>query len=305
MVGVIDIGSNTIRVLIGYIKDGKLTRIAADRYVTRLGRNMLKNGLLDEDGIEESILSLIKIKALCESFGAKKIVAVGTSALREARNNNEFLERVKKETGIRIEIISGEKEAELTLKGILTSGLSYQTCFIVDVGGGSTEWIYYTKDGGQSLNMGSVPIGAVKLSESFIRHDPPTPEELTHIKNFISQQLFMALDLSLITNHQPLTFIATGGTATTIAAIDKKLCKYEGEKVHEHRISHYDMKAIYEKLTTLSFDDRAKLKGLEPDRAGIIIPGTFVLLIFMEILKTKEMIVSDYGLLEGLLVSNA
>lgn len=311
---VMDIGTNTIRLLIGCVSNGKLIRIASDRIVSRLGRDMLKTGMLNTESMEKSVTSIVKLKELCEKYKVQNIIAIGTCALREAKNSEEFLASVKKAANLDIEIISGKKEAELTLMGVLECGVwnlekKSQTSFIVDIGGGSTEWILFLGNRGQKsevrsdLILGSIPIGAVKLSETFIKHDPPTPEELIQMKNLVSQQFFMALDSSLITCCSSLSFIATGGTATTIAAIDAGMDKYNGDKIHMHKVSLSALSHIYEKLIRLPLLERSKVKGLEPERADIIIPGTLILLTIMEVLNVEEIAISDYGLLEGAMIN--
>ncbi len=315
-VAVIDVGTNTIRLLVGCIRGGKIVRIATNRFVTRLGKDLKKTDRLSPDSIEKSIMSIIKLKEVCEKYGVQKIIALGTSAIREAENSKGFLTSVKKSAGIDIKVISGEKEAELTLKGILLSLhhsiVRFPNCLLVDIGGGSTEWIYYSGYKGQKTkniqcpkNMGSIPIGAVKLFETFIKHDPPTPEELHDMRNYISEEFSQAFKKNSLKNYLlcSLSLIITGGTATTIAAIDMGMDEYDGDKIHLHKISLPTLKTIYKKLITLPHDERSKIKGLEPERADIIISGTLILLTLMETLNIKEFIVSDYGLLEGAIAS--
>jgi len=312
---VIDVGTNTIRLLVGCVKEGNIVRIATNRFVTRLGKDLQKTNRLSSDSIEKSIISIVKLKDLCQKYGVQRIIALGTSALREAKNSEEFLADIKKNAGIDIEVISGEKEAELTLKGILPSLhhsiAPFPNFLLVDIGGGSTEWIYYLENRGQktenrlqNLKVGSIPIGAVKLFETFIKHDPPTPEELQLINNEVKTKfkdyIFRHFDLNISLN---LNIIATGGTVTTIAAIDMGMDEYDGDKIHLHKLSLNTLKTIYKKLITLPHNKRSKIKGLEPERADIIIPGTIILLTIIETLNSTEIIVSDYGLLEGAIVS--
>lgn len=357
-IAVIDIGTNTIRLLIGHMNNDRLVRIASDRAVTRLGKDLIRTGLLSDDSINKSLNALRLFKAICDKHNVKKIVAVGTSALREATNSRDFISTVKNETGVEIEIISGEKEAALTVKGV-TAGIGDKkkpdTFFIIDIGGGSTEWIIYkdsiqesgtrsqekTKNtelnsslkthasakvgkvpalsralssptiGNSSLLLGSVPVGAVKLFEMFIKHDPPTPEELDECRELIHLKLSESIDSSLMlpglllaTNHSALSLIATGGTPTTIGAIDLGLNKYDGDRIHMHNISANTLTGIFNKLVSLPHEERSKVKGMGPERSDIIIPGSLILMTIMEYLKIKEAIISDYGLLEGLLCYN-
>lgn len=313
-IAVIDIGTNTIRFLVGCVKEGKIIRIAMDRAVTRLGKDLQKTAKLNQNNIEKSKRFILKLKELCEFYGVQEIIAIGTSALREGKNSKEFLDDIKEIAGIDIEIISGEKEAELTLKGVLASGVEeYQTYFIVDIGGGSTEWIFCPdlrnhQSAVYNLKIGSIPIGAVRLSETFIKHDPPTPDELHDMKDYVFSEFSSSLpslfpNIHLFLNQCPMSLIATGGTITTLAQIDMEMDAYNGDKIHLHKISLPTLETIYKRLITLPYDERSKIKGLEPERADIIVPGTLILLAIMEILNIKEVIVSDYGLLEGALIS--
>ncbi len=307
---VIDIGSNTLRLLIGCIKDNKLIRLKISRAVTRLGKNINHTYELNNENIEKSISSLIKFQLLYEKYTVKKVLAVGTSALREAKNSVNFLSEVKKKTGIDIEIISGEKEAELTLKGVLTcidkksNPLNDNRFFIIDIGGGSTEWILQS----QQTIKGSIPIGAVKLFERFIIDDPPKITQIIQLKDYILSELLKSglkeiINDKVIPNN--IKFIATGGTPTTIAAIDLQLSEYNGDAIHLHKIHRPTLQLILERLYQATLNNRKKIVGLESERADIIITGTSILLSFMETLDFNELIVSDFGLLEGLLMSVA
>ena len=324
-IGAIDIGTNTIRLLIGQIDNGRLARIASDRAVTRLGKDLMKTGVLSADSINKSLSALKSFKETCDKYNVTKIIAVGTSALREAKNSRDFINAVKKETGIEIEIISGEREAELTAKGVTTAIGDKKgpgKFFIIDIGGGSTEWIIYKgsnqlpalSDQGKnentefnsslithnpSLILGSLPVGAVKLLETYIKHDPPAAAELDECAKFIHSKISGPLDSSL--NNSSLILIATGGTPTTLAAIDLGLEKYDGEKINMHIIPRSSLIGIFDKLVSLPHEARTKIKGLEPDRSDIIIPGLLILITIMDYLKINEMVISDYGLLEGLL----
>lgn len=306
---VIDVGSNTLRLLIGCIVNKELIRIASSRSVTRLGKDLLKNHELNNESIDKSISSLIEFKSIYEQFKVKKVFAIGTSALREAKNSKDFIRKVRDNTGIDIEIISGDKEAELTQKGIL-SNFNYiqedlsalNKFFIIDIGGGSTEWIIH----GQDNIKGSLPLGAVKAYEEFMTEDPPELSQIIRLKDYIYSELVISGLIKLLHDNytfQNIKFVATGGTVTTLAAIDMGLLKYNGEKINMHRIPRPTLQAISQRLLKMPLAERQTIEGLEPDRADIIITGTLILQSFMETFGFKELIVSDFGLLEGLLVS--
>jgi exopolyphosphatase/guanosine-5'-triphosphate,3'-diphosphate pyrophosphatase len=307
-VAVIDIGTNTLRLLIGTVVHGSVHRLASGRSVTRLGKNLQSTGKLSDESIKKSIASLRTFKETGDHYKVRDYRAVGTSALREAANSNQFLDEVKRNIGISIDIISGEREAELTIKGIITNEDHLQSpALILDIGGGSTEWIVVDRN---DYSKSSIPLGAVRLYESFIRQDPPSPEETRAVKKYISEQVTESfLKYSSARQKNTVlpsfaTIIATGGTATTAAAVDLGLEIYDGNKIHSHRISLPTLREVLDTLVRAPLADRSRIKGLEPERADIIIPGMLILETIMEMLQTEEVLISDYGLLEGLLVES-
>lgn len=312
-ISAIDIGSNTLRLLICSIDNDRLIRKATLRCVTRLGKNLQTDGNLTLESIDKSIACLKEFKKVFEQYNVRDVFAIGTSALREAKNTPEFLSKIKDTIGLDIEVISGDREAELVLVGVL-HGLNqnYKTLdinkiLILDVGGGSTEWIISgkNKNSSKTFTKGSLPIGAVKLFESFITKDPPNFLEIKAVRDYICSQI-KAHDLEnlfLGKDGSNIIFIATGGTPTTLAAMDMELAQYNGEKIHLHKISRPTLQLLFQRLINLPFYERIKIKGLEQDRADIIITGTLILVTFMEVFNFQELIVSDYGILEGLIIS--
>lgn len=302
LVAAIEVGSNTLRLLIGCVREDRIVRLRQERSVTRLGKNMQRAGTLNSAGVEASIRTLVFFKEILKSCGVHSVTAVGTSALREAADTAAFIERVRKETGIGIEVISGEREAELTRQGLCRDALwcaSQRQDVIVDLGGGSTEMIVC----GDGTSQGSIPIGAVKLSNLFLRSDPPTAEELHKAIQYVYKEVNRYL---LKNNIRPALLgsgelIVTGGTATTVASIDLGLESYDGDRVHRHRVTYLALKTLHAKLSGMTVEEREGIRGMGRDRADIIVPGILILLILMEIMKKNRVTISDYGLLEGLL----
>lgn len=300
-VAVIDIGSNTIRLLIGRVTDGKLDRMKSIRQVSRLARDIASKGSLNKDSVDISIRTLVNIKAICESYAVDQIIAIGTSALREAVDTGAFLKLVKEKTGIDVNVISGDTEADLTIKGIrLGSAVaSNSACsIIVDIGGGSTELIL---DFDTNVKY-SLPIGAVTLLELCIKNDPPSDYELSLLADTILTKLKPSI--SIIRNsidRRRCDLIATGGTPTTLGAIHLKMDAYDGGKVHGLHLPYSDITKIYEKMISVPLTDRRSIVGLESSRADIMIPGTMIMMSIMDLLEVRETVISDYGLMEGLL----
>ncbi len=301
----IDVGSNTLRLLIGEVKDRKIADICYERKITRLGSGINKTGRLQDKNIEASIAALREFSSIISRHRIKDVRAVATSALREASNSHIFIEKVFADTGILIEIISGEKEAALILKGILSSLPHSVFCiphsaFIVDIGGGSTEWILYNEK--NFVDMGSIPIGVVKLAGSSIKTDPVSDADIKRLNN----KLVSFLDDLKIRIGQYMEkdtkFIGTAGTFTTIASIDLGLGTYSREKIHLHRLPLNRLQDMSKKLLALPLKERKNIRGLEPERADLIIPGIQFTIRIMEVFGFDELIVSDYGLLEGVLL---
>ncbi len=299
----IDVGANTLRLLIGKFEDNKIKDIHYLRRITRLGSGIDQTSKLSPENMHASLMALKEFSSIISELNVKHLRAVATSALREASNANFFIDQVFKETGITIEVISGEEEANLTLRGLLRSfsdpNLLKQTLFIVDIGGGSTEWILYKNE--RVISKDSIPIGVVKLSENFIKSDPVSKEDILKIKDNIKPFLGdIRNKIGFYLGGHNL-FIGTAGTFTTIASIDLGLDTYSREKVHLHKIPFEQLQKIYKEVSALTLEERKKIKGLEPERADLIIPGLVFTINIMEFFKFKELIVSDFGLLEGIL----
>ncbi|MGB9715303.1 MAG: exopolyphosphatase [Thermodesulfovibrionales bacterium] len=300
----IDVGSNTIRLLIGEVKENNIKDILYERRVTRLAEGVDISGKLMPENMDTSLSVMREFSSLIKEKGVVATKAIATSALREAKNADIFKEKVLSDTGISIDVISGKKEAELTLKGILLSflGSSYMSypCLIFDIGGGSTEWILCKNL--QPVGMGSIPVGVVKLYERFIKTDPVSESDISELEGEIISHIKKVYEEMKDYIDSDTSFIGTAGTFSTIASVDLRLKKYDREKVHLHRIPLsrlYDMK---KKLFSLSVEERKNIDGLELGREDLIIPGLQFTINIMEFFKFRELIVSEYGLLEGLLL---
>ena len=307
----IDVGSNTIRLLIGAVEDERITDIHSGRRITRLGNNVNQTGKLQDKNMEDSIAALKEFSFAIAHHRAQYTKAVGTSALREATNADLFIKKAFGETGIVIDVISGEQEAALTLKGILASlpmaGYSIpESALIVDMGGGSTEWISIRKNhaaGAQpALMMGTIPMGVIKLAQKYVRAGTVSEYDVQQMAGEIDPVL---LELNARIGHVPkeTCLIGTAGTFTTIASVDLGLEQYSRERIHLHTIPFNRLLAIKDRLFSLTLKERETMRGLEPGRADLIIPGIQFTISMMKQFSIDELIVSDHGLLEGALLS--
>jgi exopolyphosphatase / guanosine-5'-triphosphate,3'-diphosphate pyrophosphatase len=302
----IDVGSNTLRLLVAEVRDKKIIDVYSDRKITRLGNKVGQTGRLQDENMDASLSALMEFSSVISKYGVVRTKAVATSALREASNSDIFIKKAFDSAGIAIEVISGRKEAEMTLAGILASFHSsefriHHSAFIIDIGGGSSEWILYRdKD---NLDMGSIPIGVIKLAQKHIKTDPVSEEDLNALNHEI---------ISVLTNlkyrigqyiDSNTKLIGTAGTFTTIASIDLGLEAYARGKVHLHKINYARLKAMIKNLMLLTLKERVKIRGLEPGRADLIIPGIQFTINVMDIFGFDELTINDYGLLEGTLLA--
>jgi exopolyphosphatase / guanosine-5'-triphosphate,3'-diphosphate pyrophosphatase len=307
----IDVGSNTIRLLIGAVEGKRITGIHSGRRITRLGNNVHQTGKLQDKNAEDSIAVLKEFSSALAHYGVKYTKAVGTSALREATNADLFIKKAFGETGIMIEVISGEQEAALTLQGILASlpedgyGI-LESALIIDMGGGSTEWISLRKNHiagtRPSFMMGTIPMGVIKLAQKYVQAGTVSEYDAQRMTAEIDPVL-QELKAGIGQIPKKTCLIGTAGTFTTIASVDLGLEEYSSEKIHLHTIPFNRLFAMKDRLFSLTLKERETVRGLEPGRADLIIPGIQFTISVMERFGIDELIVSDHGLLEGALLS--
>lgn len=304
----IDIGSNSVRMLIAEVSEGRIAPLRYERVTTRLAGGLRSTGSLDAGAMEKTLDALALFVRLMKEHGTTALKAVGTSALREANNSASFRARILSETGIEVEVVSGEREALLTAAGVL-GGIEaplrqgFSSSVIIDIGGGSTEWIYSSGEG--TAVSGTLPVGVVKLCEHYKKSDPPAEAELRLLAHEAGRAAAVLKGrLSSLVGDET-AFIATAGTASTIASLDLGLAVFDRVKVHMHRVTALRLREILELLVSLPSDKRAALRGLEPAREDLIIPGIALTIKIMEALGFNEMLVSAYGVLEGIMLKFA
>ena len=225
--------------------------------------------------------------------------AVATSAVRDAANRKEFLDRVKREAGFEVELISGDEEARRTMLGI-SSGLppGVTDVLALDIGGGSTEFILDRP--GQNPVVRSIDIGVVRLCERLLHHDPPTDEEVRQAREWVAKETKTAVaDMG---NYQTATFVGTAGTITSLAAMAQKLPAYEPARIHNYTLKLDTIQELEQTLLSRKKTDRIGLPGLEKGREEVIAAGAIIIRTIMETLGMAAVLVSDLGLREGVLI---
>ncbi len=293
----IDIGSNSIRLIIAEVENNKIKNIIyQEKATTRLAANINKTGILQEEPFNKSINVLAGFRKALNKYNVEKIKTVATSAVREAANGKEFINAAKN-SGIEISIISGKEEGMLEYLGVCSGFDAGRQPLILDVGGGSSEIIYMQDN--NELHTESHKIGVVKMADMFDFQKSST-EILEKCSAYIKE---FFKDVTIPNNIQ--NFIATAGTATTLAAIEMEMTEYDYNKVNGYKITKEKVIEILNKVYSTPYNKRLEIKGMDKGREDLIIPG---ILIILEILKKTNLniiSVSDFGLREGAVVRAA
>ena len=296
----IDIGTLTCRLLIADLVSGDpLKERQSDRRILRLGEGVDQTKRLSPVAMDRVIACLQEWRNLIDGYHVEAIAIVATSAVRDATNRDDFLERVKREVGFEVEVISGEEEARRTLLGI-RSGLPVGVTDILalDIGGGSTEFILDRP--GQKPVIRSIDIGVVRLCERVLHHDPPTDEELQQVREWVIRETKSAV--AEMGDYRQARFVGTAGTVTSLAAMAQKLPTYEPARIHNYVLRLETIRDLGHTLLSRTKAERVGLPGLEKNREEVIAAGAIIIRTIMETLGREECLVSDLGLREGVLI---
>lgn len=295
-VAAIDCGTNSTRLLVA---DGTTT---VDRLmrITRLGAGVDRTGRLDPDAIDRTLEVLGEYRAVMDEHGVERVRIAATSAARDAANRDDFFGAAESIVGARPELLTGDQEAQLSFDGA-TAELADRSplSLVVDIGGGSTEFAL----GAQTL-QGSVSIdmGCVRMTEKYLHHDPPLPEELSNCLGEVEQHL------DDVTRLVPGVggaerFIGLAGTVTTVAAVELGLLEYSRDAIHHFELTRDAAEDVFRTLATESLADRLHNPGLEPQRADVIVGGCCVLVGVFRYFGFDSCLVSEADILDGLVRS--
>ena len=293
----IDLGTNTCLLLVSEWdeKSHSLRKIVSDHAtVVRLGQGVDQNRVLHPDAMKRTLDCLKGYSKIVLDNGADpaQTICVATSQARDAKNGSEFFEKVKKETGFRFRIISGDEEARYTFLGALLPGMRATDYSVIDIGGGSTEFM--TESSGMSLDIGSV-----RFTERYLKSDPVTDQEFWACQEAIDQVLQKAFPWreKLPKNLQ---LLAVAGTATTLAAWFQGLEKFDPKVIESTTLTCGDVHRLVEELKWRSVAERQKLPGIEPGRADVLLAGALILWRSMEVLRFADAKISTRGLRFGI-----
>jgi exopolyphosphatase/guanosine-5'-triphosphate,3'-diphosphate pyrophosphatase len=292
----IDIGSNSLLLYIaGKDSEGNLNSILDLSEITRLGEGLHKTGFLSPGSMIKSIKVISDFIEIAKQNIVDGIAAVGTMALRTARNSSEFISEVKNKTGLDIEVISGEEEARLSFIGVRQGlELKEKNFVIFDTGGGSTEFIRCEND--MISDKFSINTGAIRITEDYLFESPVTDAALDFAEQNISNEIG---DIEKLFSSGEL--IGIGGNASNIASIKHNLKVFSSDIVHNTVITSEDLLSQIKLFSSKSLEERKKIIGLQPKRADIILAGALIIKVIMEKFKRTSLIVSDKGLRHGLI----
>ncbi|NEP58656.1 MAG: Ppx/GppA family phosphatase [Symploca sp. SIO2G7] len=302
----IDIGTNSIHMVVAQINPAlpAFTIIAKEKDTVRLGDRDPKTGDLTPEATKRAIATLRRCQKLAQSFKAEQIVAVATSAVREAPNGRAFLQQVDAELGLFVNLISGQEEARQIYLGVL-SGMEFnsQPHIIIDIGGGSTELIL--GDGHNPRTLSSTKVGAVRLTAEFITTDPISNSEFQYLQAYVRGMLERPVEeirANLEVGEQP-RLVGTSGTIETLAIIHaKKILGTIPNPLTGYKLSRTDIKEILKHLASLNYTERAAIIGMSDKRSEIIVAGAIILLNAMTMLGFESLVISGRALREGIIV---
>ncbi len=284
----IDIGSNAVRMLVAEALPGRpVKRLRYERAATRLA-DFTKAGRLSAKGMNKTIKTLRRYAEVLSGFDVEEYRAVGTSALREAKNSAEFLDEVERLTSIEVEVITPREEAQLTAKGVMGGLPPIMAGLILDIGGGSTEFMLVKN--GKLAKTGSFPAGVVKL----LKKNRTDFER--EIKEFLD---WLSGEASPLPEGTRL--VLTGGTGSTIGMMDMELPEHDHERIQGHEVNLKRLSSMERRLRGLSPAERRHVKGLPADRADLITPGLGLTINIMKYLGLDALTISDAGLPEGII----
>jgi exopolyphosphatase/guanosine-5'-triphosphate,3'-diphosphate pyrophosphatase len=295
----IDLGSNSIRLLVTETDNLRLKPLLKDLRTTRLGTGVSKNGVLSRKAMEKTLEAVRDFKEKAISMGAGDIIVIATSAVRDAANREGFIGRIR-ELGLEVKTLGGEEEAELGFLGAV-SGLKdiNSGIFLVDIGGRSTELVLGKKAGVERSK--SLELGAVRLTESFAEDDPVNMAELERIEHSVMHKIIQDTKDIAIGDAE---MIGIGGTITTLAAIAQGMEEYDPPRIHNYILNRTVIEDIFKELLRLNIEQRQKIPGLQPERADIIVAGTIILKSLMEHWGFERLTVSEWDNLEGAIYQN-
>ncbi|MDP4143017.1 MAG: exopolyphosphatase [Bacillota bacterium] len=295
-IGIIDIGSNSVRLILVNIGESNSVQVIDElKESIRLGEGMEKDLCIPEEKINSTIKTLESFKNLCDSFNTSDIIAVATEAVRKAKNQKYFLDRVEKEVNLKIRVLTGEEEGYYDYFGVINS-ISIKNALIMDIGGASTELALVKNR--KLVKCISLPFGSITLTNKFKIKDELTSEQEQELKEFLTSSFEK---ISWLNEINTSTLIGIGGSIRNLSKVDRKYKNYPINTIHNYSVDSAAFKNIYSLLKTKTLEQRSKVKGLSAERADIIVGASCAVSTIIDMCNIKKIVISGRGLREGLL----
>lgn len=295
----VDIGANSVRLKIAELTRRKFRVIHEDREVTRLGESVFRNNTLAPDAMAHTVKVLTRFYRAAQKFRVEQVRVVSTSPLRDSKNSRAFIEWIKSAVGWKIEIISGLEEGRLIHLGVLSNArIENRDVILFDLGGGSCE--VTISEHGHIREMFSLPLGAVRLTQEFLLHDPAKSKEIARLREYIAEQVNRIAPS--IRRYRVDLAIATSGTAAALAGAARAL---QGRSKYSHTVSRKVTTNLAQELAAKSVQERSQFPGIGPRRSEIIVAGAFVFAEIMAHYGLPSFQYSPLGLRDGLLAQMA
>lgn len=294
-VAVVDIGSNSTRLMVAEVADGRVEELDRRATVTRLAEGVDATGRLGEQAIERTAGVLAGYAEAIAAAEPERVIALATSAVRDAANGDGFLALLRERFGLEVRTIGGDEEGRLTFLGATAErGPGEETALVIDVGGGSTELVAGEAGRDPALFV-STQAGAVRQTERHLHDDPPTAAQLDELRDDVRGILAGAVP----DRPEVALGIAVAGTPTSLAAIDQRLAPYDPGKVHGYRIGLDGCERILAELAAVPLEERRRTTGLDPNRAPTIVAGAAILIEAARLFRLDELEVSEADILHG------
>jgi exopolyphosphatase/guanosine-5'-triphosphate,3'-diphosphate pyrophosphatase len=300
-IAVVDVGTNSTRLLVARVEDGRVEELERQSKVTRLGQDVDSTGRLADEAVERVFRVLEEYKELIDEHGAQRVVALATSAVRDSENGDELRAAVQERFGFELRTISGDEEARLTFLGATSARQdSDASTLVIDIGGGSTELVTGKPGDDPDFHV-STQAGSVRQTERHLHDDPPAPEQTAALGREVRG---IVEDAAPGRVRESVTRgIAVAGTATQLAAIDLGLAERDRERVHGHVMELASVRRMLDQLASVPLEERRGAKGLDPDRAPTIVAGAAILVEVMESFGLDEVEASETDILHGAALS--
>jgi exopolyphosphatase/guanosine-5'-triphosphate,3'-diphosphate pyrophosphatase len=300
-VAVVDMGTNSTRLLVADVEDGRVKELERRSTVTRLGRGVDTTRQLAAEAIDEVVSTVGEYIAVYEPPEPDVVSVLATSAVRDAENSGAFIAELRERYALNARILTGSEEAELTYRGAIAGREPADGTLVIDIGGGSTELV--VGSGHEVTFHASLQVGTVRHTERYVRSDPVGPSELDALAEDVRKRIFEALAAAEFFDIQ--AGIAVAGTPTSLAAIEQQLDPYDPEKVHGYVLTLDSIQRLCSMLAGKSLEERLQVTGLHPGRAPTIVAGVVILIQAMRAFGLQEIEVSEHDILDGAALATA